>query len=119
MDEQFATGESIRWGIVPAGATRVAGDCGFFNFDPAAAEIGYMLARPSWGRGVASAAVDLMLTFAFEDLALQAVRALVMDGNERSLRLLSRKGFERLELLTAFRWVRGEQKDFWRLHRAR
>ena len=117
MDASFARRESLRWGIVPAGESRVAGDCGFFNFDPDGAEIGYMLARPYWGRGIASEAVDLMLTFAFDELSLNAVRALVMDGNERSLRLLDRKGFERLELLPEFRWVRGAQKDFWLLRR--
>jgi ribosomal-protein-alanine N-acetyltransferase len=119
MDDSFRRRESIRWGIVPAAGSRVAGDCGFFNFDATSAEIGYMLAWSFWGRGIASEAVDLMLTFAFEELRLSSVRALVMDGNERSLRLLERKHFERLELLPAFRNVRGTKKDFWLLQHVR
>ena len=83
--------------------------------DETSAEIGYLLARPFWGNGIASEAVDLLLAFAFDRLNLHEVRALVMNGNERSLRLLDRKGFEKVELLPAFRWVRGEQKDFWLL----
>jgi RimJ/RimL family protein N-acetyltransferase len=42
-----------------------------------------------------------------------------MDGNERSLRLLDRKAFQRVELLPRFRNVRGEMKDFWLLRCAR
>jgi ribosomal-protein-alanine N-acetyltransferase len=114
----FARGEFIRWGIVPSDTTRVAGDCGFFNFDGPAAEVGYLLARPYWGQGIASEAVDLMLAFAFGTLALSEVRATVMDGNERSLRLLERKGFGRQELMPRFRDVRGEMKDFWLLRRS-
>jgi RimJ/RimL family protein N-acetyltransferase len=119
MADSFARRESIRWGIVPAGVERIAGDCGFFNFDGLSAEIGYLLAGPFWGRGIASEAVDLMLTFAFDTLGLQEVKATVMDGNERSLRLLDRKAFQRVELLPRFRNVRGEMKDFWLLRCAR
>jgi ribosomal-protein-alanine N-acetyltransferase len=114
----FARGEFIRWGIVPSGTERVAGDCGFFNFEGQTAEVGYLLARQHWGQGIASEAVDLMLSFAFEELRLVEVAATVMEGNERSLRLLERKGFERLELLPGYRDVRGELKDFWLLRRA-
>jgi RimJ/RimL family protein N-acetyltransferase len=113
----FARGEFIRWGMVPAGADRVAGDCGFFNFEGPTAEVGYLLAREFWGKGIASEGVDLMLGFALDTLALSEVRATVMEGNERSLRLLERKGFERMELLLNFRDVRGEMKNFWLLRR--
>jgi ribosomal-protein-alanine N-acetyltransferase len=119
MNDAFARGEAVRWGIVPEGSATVMGDCGFFNVSAGSAEIGYLLARPCWGRGIASEAVDLMLTFAFDTLRLHEVQATVMDGNERSLRLLESKGFERIELLPAFRWVRGAQKDFWLLRFAR
>ncbi len=119
MNAYFARRESIRWGMVLPGAQGVLGDCGFFGFTDAAAEIGYLLAREYWGRGIASAAVDLLLVFGYESIGLAEVEATVMEGNDRSLRLLERKGFERRELIRRYKNVRGVNRNFWHLKLAR
>jgi ribosomal-protein-alanine N-acetyltransferase len=59
------------------------------------AEIGYDLARPYWGYGIASEALSAMLQFCFEDMAFNHVEADTLVVNTRSVRLLERLGFQR------------------------
>ena len=46
-----------------------------------------------WGRGIGTAAGELLLRHAFDDLGLQRIDAEVPDANARSLRLVQRLGF--------------------------
>ncbi len=58
--------------------------------------IGYWLARPYWGKGLAKEALQLMLRMAFQTLNLSKATSSVMHPNLRSYRLLDWAGF-RLE----------------------
>jgi RimJ/RimL family protein N-acetyltransferase len=71
----------------------VVGDCGWFG-PPAdgVVDLGYGLAPSARGRGVATAAVRLLLEWVALRGAVQA-RADVLPGNVPSLRLLARLGF--------------------------
>ncbi|MGB8651355.1 MAG: GNAT family protein [Mycobacteriales bacterium] len=72
----------------------VVGDCGWFGPpQDGVVEIGYGLAPSARGRGIGTAAVDLLLTWVTSRGATR-VRAEVLPGNEPSLRLLARLGFE-------------------------
>jgi RimJ/RimL family protein N-acetyltransferase len=73
----------------------VIGDCGWFGppDDTGEVEIGYGVARSVRGRGVAAEAVAQLLTWVASQGATR-VRAEVLPGNEPSLRLLHRLGFE-------------------------
>ncbi|MGO1120950.1 GNAT family N-acetyltransferase [Rhodovibrionaceae bacterium A322] len=55
-------------------------------------EIGYILRKPAWGRGVATEAAARLLRFAFEDTPLQEVVATIDDANENSRRILRKIG---------------------------
>ncbi len=75
------------------------------------AEIGFLLGRTHWGRGLASEAVRAALTFAFAEMALHRVEADVDPENGASLALLARLGF-REEGRLAERWFTfGSWKD--------
>lgn len=56
-------------------------------------DIGYVLRRRFWGRGLATAAVDEAVTFAFGHVGLHRMSATVHPDNERSIRVLQRSGF--------------------------
>ncbi|MCP3801242.1 GNAT family N-acetyltransferase [Allokutzneria sp. A3M-2-11 16] len=56
-------------------------------------EIGWFLARPHWGSGLAREATEALLRHAFDDLALPTVWALVHPENTGSLKLSERLGF--------------------------
>jgi [ribosomal protein S5]-alanine N-acetyltransferase len=59
-------------------------------------ELGYMLHRDHWRRGIATEASRLLLDFAFGELGLHRVFAVVGDDNPASIRVLEKLGF-RLE----------------------
>ena len=63
------------------------------------------------GRGIATAAVGAVLAEAFGALALHAVQAWVVRGNEASIRVLERNGFRRVGIQRACHVVDGERRD--------
>jgi RimJ/RimL family protein N-acetyltransferase len=56
-------------------------------------EVGYRLARRSWGRGIATEAAAALIDHAFEALALPRVVAVVYPDNHRSRHVLAKLGF--------------------------
>jgi [ribosomal protein S5]-alanine N-acetyltransferase len=56
------------------------------------AELGYWLGYPSWGRGLASEAVQRIMRWAFVESDLHRVYAQVIAGNRRSQRVLEKAG---------------------------
>lgn len=75
---------------------RPIGCCGLHHVDRSThlkAETGYWIARPYWGRGLVSEAMDALLVHAFGTLGLHRVCAQVFPRNPRSARVLERLGF--------------------------
>ncbi|KAK8954363.1 hypothetical protein KSP39_PZI002848 [Platanthera zijinensis] len=71
-------------------------------------ELGYVLAREWWGKGVATAAVRLATEAAMAEIqGLERVEALVEIGNKASLRVLEKVGFQREGLLRRYWWNKG------------
>lgn len=58
------------------------------------ADLGYRMAERACGRGYASEAVRLVLLKAFGELGLKRLEANARVGNEGSIRVLRRNGFE-------------------------
>ena len=52
-----------------------------------AVEVGWRLARPAWGRGLATEGARASLRHAFGELALEAVISIIDPANERSIRV--------------------------------
>ena len=73
----------------------IVGDCGWFGppDEDGEVEIGYGLAPSARGRGLGTEAVRLLVEWVRSQGA-RSVRAEVLPGNEASLRLLARLGFE-------------------------
>jgi RimJ/RimL family protein N-acetyltransferase len=73
----------------------VVGDCGWFGppDEDGEVEIGYGLAPSARGRGLGTEAVRQLIEWVHAQGA-RTVRAEVLPGNETSLRLLARLGFE-------------------------
>ncbi len=58
------------------------------------AEIGYWLAEPFWGKGIATQAVKKMTGFAFSQFKFNRLFAGGFEGNESSLRVLEKAGYK-------------------------
>ena len=83
------------------------------------AEIGLELAPDYWGRGFASEAARVLITFGFTTLGLTNVRGTTVSANERVTRLVRRLGFRRVAEAEGSAWLaaRGWREVTWELRR--
>lgn len=90
-----AAGLSLEWAVARLQDDGVVGTCGLHHFDLAAgsAEVGCLLARSEWGRGLMSEAVHALVVHAREVLGLRLLLADIDDDNLRSQRLFAALGF--------------------------
>lgn len=95
--EQFGFG---LWAVEIKWAKRFIGFCGLAvptfqtQFTPAV-EIGWRLAKDSWGTGYASEAASGVLAFAFADAGLEQVLSWTVPANVRSTQVMERLGMHR------------------------
>jgi RimJ/RimL family protein N-acetyltransferase len=82
----------------------VAGTIGCFRMDDQL-EVTYWVGRTHWGKGIASSALQLLLT----DIAERPVYARAASDNVGSLRVLEKAGFRRVGVDRGFAPGRGEE----------
>ena len=78
-------------------AVALIGGCGLNDFEAGKshrAEVGYWLAKPLWGRGIMTAAVQRVCQHAFEEFGLLKITAHVFIHNSASARVLEKCGFQ-------------------------
>ena len=104
--ESDARGSSICWAVTLNGQDEMIGKCILFQLSPAnhRAEIGFILNRKYWRRGLMHQALDAVIDFAFTTLKLHRLEADVDPDNAGSLGVLEKLGFER-EGLFRDRWL--------------
>jgi ribosomal-protein-alanine N-acetyltransferase len=76
-----------------------------------ACTLGYWMGAPHAGKGYMSAAVSLLLPFAFGELRLNRVEAACLPTNSASRRLLENAGFEREGYARRYLRIAGEWQD--------
>lgn len=86
------------WALVDRADRRMIGTCGFNNWRPAerAGEVGYVLARPYWGRGLMTEALTAVVGCAWRRSAVHTIEALCRPGNRASAAVLVKAGFARV-----------------------
>ena len=75
------------------------------------ATLGYWIGAPFARQGYMSAAVKLILPFAFQHLTLHRVEASCLPGNAASIALLKRCGFEQEGLARRYLKIAGQWRD--------
>ena len=70
--------------------------------DSAEIEVGYRLARASWGRGIAAEAAGRLIAHGFGARGLKRIVAVAAPGNLRSQRVLEKLGLSFVEERTAY-----------------
>lgn len=78
------------------------------DFHSRNAELGYFLGPEHWGKGYATEAVSLAVTYAFDWLNLRKLYARVFGSNLASIRVLEKNGFELVGRLKKHQYVPGE-----------
>lgn len=103
----LALGNPGFWTIARKADAAVIGKCGLSVIETPAAppqlqgeiQIGWTLAEPYWGQGLASEAARAVLDHAFAALALEQVWSQTSDSNAASSRMMARLGLQRCAAL--------------------
>jgi RimJ/RimL family protein N-acetyltransferase len=93
--ELYRTRGFCRWKLIHKPDGNVIGFCGvgFWRNGPAP-EIGWWLARPYWGRGLATEAARAALDDIFEPVGMDRVVSIAMLGNRASIRIMEKLGLQ-------------------------
>jgi ribosomal-protein-alanine N-acetyltransferase len=96
------------WAIEERATGELIGEAGLGPLDGHGPEVelGYLLRRDRWGRGLATEAAIACVRAAFDGLGLSEVVAVVDVGNEASVNVLRKAGFEH----DGFRDARGRRQ---------
>jgi RimJ/RimL family protein N-acetyltransferase len=106
LEQARREGRTLPLAIVDAGSGALLGSCDLRRpepDDPERSEIGYLLLPEARGRGAATRAMRLLVAWAFRELGMRRVQALVHPDNAASAAVLERLGFEREGLLRSYR----------------
>ncbi len=117
----FARREQAVFALTLRESGELLGACGLtVDDDGRAAELGYWLGRPHWGRGYASEGAAAVLAFAFNEFGLERVYAHCMVRNPASARVLARLGLVREAYLPGMveKWGAAEDVERFGLARA-
>ena len=86
------------WAAVEKDSEETIGYCGFFHFPNVGGkeeiEIGYRLAFPYWGRGLATEAVIAVRDYGFKTLGLNRIISIIDPGNLASIRVAEKAGMK-------------------------
>jgi RimJ/RimL family protein N-acetyltransferase len=112
-------GSALHLLIAGAQDDRLLGAVGIeLRTDPAPhGELGYWVAAPARGRGIAARAVRLLAGWAFETLALPRLEIHVLPANERSRTVARSAGFEHRAMRTLHFKERAEEFEVYVLER--
>jgi RimJ/RimL family protein N-acetyltransferase len=64
------------------------------DVDRFSAEIGYWIAEPFWGKGIAASALVAMTDYAFKHFKFNRLFAGVFEGNDASIKVLEKAGYK-------------------------
>lgn len=100
--DRFCERTAIRWAIVPTGSAESVGTVGLTitSEEQRIAELGIVVGRSHWGRGVGTSAARLVAGYGFNTLGLSEIRAEVLERNLASVRLLEKVGFRRVRAVS-------------------
>ena len=113
IERHAAAGTLYEWGLARREDDLVIGTATLFRIDREhrRAELGYILRRDHWGRGLANEALTAILHHAFETLGLHRLEADIDPRNTASIRSIERLGFKREGHLRERYFVAGDIQD--------
>ena len=111
--QKYENGGEPDWGIVYRGNGCLVGACGLVNWEAehARAEVGFVLSREYWGRGLMSEAVRAILRFGFERMNLNRIEARCIAENAASARVMEKAGMVYEGTLHQREYIKGAYRD--------
>jgi RimJ/RimL family protein N-acetyltransferase len=81
------------WAVELSATGKFIGWCGLqFLPETKETEVGYLLGKPFWGRGLATEGAQASMLYGFEDLGLETIVAIVHPENLASQRVIEKLG---------------------------
>jgi RimJ/RimL family protein N-acetyltransferase len=111
LETKGEIGQWVQLGIYSRIDDFLMGDCGYQTISKDEAEIGYTLAPPFHGKGIATEIVATLLNYLFEHAYFSKIKASTDPENNPSIRVLEKTGFQKIQLLRKSLEIRGELKD--------
>jgi ribosomal-protein-alanine N-acetyltransferase len=113
VTQKYESGGEPDWGIVYKGDHRFVGACGLVDWEVehARVEVGFVLSREYWGRGLMPEAVRAMLSFGFERMNLNRVEARCIAENAASARVMEKAGMAYEGTLRQREYIKGTYRD--------
>ena len=113
-DKGYERGDFGGWGVVLKDSGAFIGTCGVdVNFAPehARAELGYVLSREHWGKGLMPEAVRTVIRFGFGRMELNRIQARCVAENTASARVMEKVGMTYEGTLRASEYIKGAFRD--------
>lgn len=116
LKNDYRIGRYYDWGVYIRGGNcdgKMIGTCGFTSFDlyNNSAEVGYVLNRNFWGRGLSSEALAAVIEFGFDKLLLHRIEARFIIDNANSKKVMEKCGMKYEGILRSSMMVKGDYKD--------
>lgn len=96
MLRKYRMNEPASWGIELKESGKIIGTIGFMwiQYDNAAAEVGYSLARAQWNRGIMTEALNALIDYGFRYLQLNRIEAQHETDNPASGAVMRKCGMQ-------------------------
>ena len=103
----------LRWVITLKGEDQYIGDIGYYDYEKKhnKAEIGYILGKQHWKKGIMSEAIKAALDYGYNVMNLNRVQALVDPRNKGSQKVLEKQGFSYEGTFREYEYEYGEYID--------
>jgi [ribosomal protein S5]-alanine N-acetyltransferase len=101
MGSYFSAHDGLRWGVTLKADNTFIGSAGIGNWNREAryAEIGYDIAQPYWDNGYATEVSRAIIEFGINRMNLNRIEADIVAGNDASMRVLEKLGFQQEGIL--------------------
>jgi [ribosomal protein S5]-alanine N-acetyltransferase len=112
--EGYERGDFGGWGVVLKDSGAFVGTCGVdYGYAPehARAELGYVLSREHWGKGLMPEAVRAVIRFGFGRMALNRIQARCIAENTASARVMEKAGMTYEGTLREYELIKGAYRD--------
>lgn len=95
VQRSMQSGENVNWAICQKDTPNMMGSICLWNFskDLKTGEVGYDLHPKYQNKGIMNEALQAVLTFGFDVLKLDRIKAYTHHSNEKSKNLLNKNGF--------------------------
>jgi [ribosomal protein S5]-alanine N-acetyltransferase len=112
--EGYERGDFGGWGVVLKDSGAFVGTCGVdYGYAPehARAELGYVLSREHWGKGLVPEAVRAVIRFGFGRMELNRIQARCIAENTASARVMEKAGMTYEGTLREYQLIKGAYRD--------